>query len=137
MWSTQSKCVILVDTSVWINHWRNIETRSVLILRQPELIDHIVVGDLILFEALQGARDDDHAQKLDEALSQFPSVAIVKTELVRAAAANYRHLRGLGTTPRRNADLLIATYCIETNTQLLHDDRDFTILAQHLPLLIY
>jgi hypothetical protein len=27
----------------------------------------------------------------------------------------------LGITPRRNADLLIATYCIETGTHLLHD----------------
>jgi predicted nucleic acid-binding protein len=126
--------VILVDTSVWINHWRNIETASVKMLRFGGIEDRIVVGDIILFEALQGARDAGHAQKLDEALSSFPLIAVLSANLARAAASNFRHLRGMGITPRRNADLLIATYCIETGTHLLHDDRDFTILAEHLPL---
>lgn len=129
--------MILVDTSVWINHWRNIETTSVKTLRDGGIEDRILVADIILFEALQGARDVGHAQKLDTALSAFPSVSVSSADLARAAAANFRHLRGLGITPRRNADLLIATYCIETGTQLLHDDRDFTILADHLPLLVF
>jgi predicted nucleic acid-binding protein len=129
--------VILVDTSVWINHWRGIETQSVQALRYDGLDDRIVVGDLVLFEALQGARDQVHAQKLDAALSCFPIVELIGPVLARAGAANYRQLRGLGITPRRNADLIIATYCIETGTHLLHDDRDFTIIAAHLPLLIY
>jgi predicted nucleic acid-binding protein len=128
--------MIIVDTSVWINHWRNVETASVSTLRHGGIEDQILVGDLILFEALQGARDDAHAQKLDAALSCFPFVELIGADLARIAATHYRHLRGLGVTPRRNADLIIATYCIETGTKLLHDDRDFAILAQHLPLQI-
>jgi predicted nucleic acid-binding protein len=129
--------MILVDTSVWINHWRDIQTPSVATLRHGDIHDRIIVGDLVLFEALQGARDHSHAQKLDAALSSFPLVAILDANIARAAATNFRGLSSVGVTPRRNADLLIATYCIETGTQLLHDDRDFTILAQHLPLLVY
>jgi predicted nucleic acid-binding protein len=129
--------MILVDTSVWINHWRNVETMSVKVLRHGAIEDRIIVGDLVLFEGLQGARDTVHAQKLDAALSCFPIVSILNSNLARAAAANYRRFGGLGITPRRNADLLIATYCIETGTHLLHDDRDFTIVAAHLPLLVY
>jgi predicted nucleic acid-binding protein len=129
--------MILVDTSVWINHWRDIQTASVKTLRHGDIQDRIIVGDLVLFEALQGARDRDHAQNLDAALSSFPMVAILGAVIARAAATNYRHLRSLGITPRRNADLLIATYCIETGTQLLHDDKDYMILAEHLPLLIF
>jgi predicted nucleic acid-binding protein len=128
--------VILVDTSVWINHWRNIETSSVKRLRSGGIEDRIVTADLVLFEALQGARDGAHAQQLDTALSAFPFVAVLQADLASAAAANYRHLRSIGVTPRRNADLLIATYCIETGTQLLHDDRNFTVLAEHLDLLV-
>jgi predicted nucleic acid-binding protein len=102
----------LVDTSVWINHWRNTDTASVKMLRDGGIEDRIVVADIILFEALQGARDVGHAQKLDAALSAFPLVCVLSADLARAAAANFRHLRGLGITPRRNADLLIATFRI-------------------------
>lgn len=105
-------------------------------LRHGGIEDRIVVADIVLFEALQGARDVGHAQKLDAALSAFPLVSVLSADLARAAAANFRHLRALGITPRRNADLLIATYCIETGTHLLHDDRDFTILAEHLSLVV-
>jgi hypothetical protein len=55
----------------------------------------IVVADTILFEALQGARDVGHAQKLDTALSAFPLVCVLGADLPRTAAANFRHLRGL------------------------------------------
>jgi predicted nucleic acid-binding protein len=129
--------MLLVDTSVWINHWRNVETPAVLTLRQGDILDRVVVGDLILFEALQGARDEAHAKKLDDLLSHFPLVRLMDAALARAAAGNYRLLRGQGITPRRNSDLIIATYCIETNTNLLHVDRDFTLLAVHLPLKLY
>lgn len=126
--------MILVDTSVWINHWRDVETKAVMTLRHEGIEDRVVIGDLVLFEALQGARDDAHARKLDAALSCFPLVDLLGPEMARAAAANYRRLRSIGITPRRNADLLIATYCIETKTLLLHDDIDFTAIARHLPL---
>jgi len=37
-------------------------------------------------------------------------------------------------TIRKTADLIIATYCIERGHTLLHDDRDFDPIEEHLGL---
>ena len=44
-------------------------------------------------------------------------------------------LRRSGVTPRITMDMLIALTAIEYNLQLLHEDRDFDIMANHLPTL--
>jgi predicted nucleic acid-binding protein len=40
----------------------------------------------------------------------------------------------LGVTVRKTIDTLIATRCIESGYDLLHNDRDFDPFAQHLGL---
>jgi predicted nucleic acid-binding protein len=50
------------------------------------------------------------------------------------AASNYRALRTIGITIRKTIDLLIGTFCIENRYPLLHNDRDFRPMAQHLGL---
>ena len=50
------------------------------------------------------------------------------------AADNYRRLRELGITLRATADLVIGTYCIEHGHTLLHSDRDFDAMRDHLGL---
>jgi predicted nucleic acid-binding protein len=52
------------------------------------------------------------------------------------AADNYRALRRIGVTVRGTIDCLIATYCIENQLPLLHNDRDFDPFEQHLGLLV-
>jgi len=56
--------------------------------------------------------------------------------LVLGFRANYRHLRGLGITIRKLPDLIIGTYCIEHGHTLLHDDRDFEPMREHLGLMV-
>jgi predicted nucleic acid-binding protein len=51
-------------------------------------------------------------------------------------ARHYRRLRVLGVTPRKMTDLIIATFCIVRGYRLLHQDRDFEPMAQHLGLQI-
>ena len=41
------------------------------------------------------------------------------------AAEHYRILRGHGVTVRSPVDVLLASYCIEHDHALLHNDRDF------------
>ena len=50
------------------------------------------------------------------------------------SARNYRLLRKRGITIRRTIDCLIATFCINHNLPLLHDDQDFRPFEQHLGL---
>lgn len=128
--------MILADSSVWIAHLRGQESPSVArldaLIESPDLL----IGDLVLLELLQGARDDRHASAIDLRMRRFPLVQVFDPEIALAGARNYRKLRGLGVSVRKTADLIIATFCIERGHALLHEDRHFDLMAQHLPLAI-
>ncbi len=55
-------------------------------------------------------------------------------DLALRAADHYRALRRLGITLRKTIDLLIGTYCIAQDCDLLHNDRDFDPMSEHLGL---
>lgn len=129
--------MIVVDSSVWIAHFRNMSTSSVQKLRTQEIVGDILVGDLILLELLQGARDDRHATRIDTAMRRFPIAAMLGDELAVVAARHYRTLRSKGVTVRKTADLIIATFCIAQEHDLLHDDRDFDPFEKHFGLRCY
>ncbi len=116
--------MIVVDSSVWIAHLRNQPIAAVGKLRQPEVADEILVGDIVLAEILQGARDEAHAARLEASLRQFPIVEMVG-HLAVQAAHHYRQLRGGGFTMNKIADLFIGTYCIAHGHTLLHCDTNF------------
>ncbi len=94
-----------------------------------------MIGDLILMEVLMGARDEAQAERISNHLHEFPAVALVGGDVAEAAARNWRHLRGLGVTIRRDIDMLIGTFCILHGHALLHDDCDFRPMERHLGLL--
>jgi predicted nucleic acid-binding protein len=50
------------------------------------------------------------------------------------AGANYRKVRGLGVTVRKKVDVLIGVCCLERRYELLHADRDFDAMENHLGL---
>lgn len=52
------------------------------------------------------------------------------------AARNDRFLRGRGITIRKRIDMIIGTFCLASGHVLLHDDRDFDPMAEHLGLRI-
>jgi predicted nucleic acid-binding protein len=54
-----------------------------------------------------------------------------------AAAGNYRLLRKAGITVRKTIDMLIGSYCLLHQLPLLHADRDFDALAEHLGLVVW
>jgi predicted nucleic acid-binding protein len=126
--------LIVVDSSVWIARLRGHRTPQVHLLTETLDPLEIVVGDVVLMEVLQGARSEAHAAALLRELRQFRPVEMMSVAVAVAAARNYRQLRGLGITTPRSNDLIIATYCILNNYELLHQDRDFGPYAQHLGL---
>jgi predicted nucleic acid-binding protein len=124
--------MIVVDSSVWIAHLRGVRTEPVRKLSSIERPDEILVGDLILLEVLQGARDEAHAARIERDLRQFPIEPMLDERLAVRAAANYRELRRRGSTVRKTVDVIIGTFCLERGHALLHDDRDFDPFAMHL-----
>jgi predicted nucleic acid-binding protein len=128
--------VIVVDSSVWIANLRGLDTVAVGKLRvlvETE-DDQLLVGDLIMLEVLQGARDTAHAGRIERGLRRFPTAAMLDEKIAVQAADNYRRLRDRGLTVRKTIDMIIGTFCMEGNHRLLHDDRDFDPMARFLGL---
>jgi predicted nucleic acid-binding protein len=127
--------VILVDSSVWIAHLRGERTPATVRLERAAGREPLLIGDLILLEVLQGARNEAHAARIERGLRQYDVVPLLGPDLAARAARNYRRLRALGITIRKTADIVIATFCIEHRHALLHDDRDFAPMEKHLGLM--
>ena len=126
--------MILVDSSVWIDYFKGTVTT------QTEMLDELLgqqplaIGDLILTEVLQGfdnERDFNDARKM---LTSLMVVELGGREIAIQAAKNFRALRRLGVTVRKTIDTVIATRCIESGYELLHNDRDFDPFAKYLGL---
>ena len=126
--------MIAVDSSTWIAHFRNAELESVRVLRSLFGETELLVGDIVLLEVLQGARDEAHAVRISRELNEFSIARMLDEEIAVQAAHNYRALRGKGITIRKTIDLIIGTFCIERGHTLLHNDRDFESMRTHLGL---
>ena len=126
--------MILVDSSVWIDYFRGTITRQTEILDRLLGQQPLAIGDLILTEVLQGF---DNERDFNDARRMLTSLMVVELggqEIAIQAAKNFRALRRLGVTVRKTISMVIATRCIESGYDLLHNDRDFDPFAQHLGL---
>jgi predicted nucleic acid-binding protein len=128
--------VIVVDSSVWIAQLRGQQTEARAKLQAIVSNDdgRILVGDVILLEVLQGARDEAAAARIEQNLRAYQIATMCDTTLAIQCARNYRLLRQRGVTVRKTIDMIIGTFCIEGNRDLLHDDRDFEPMATFLGL---
>jgi predicted nucleic acid-binding protein len=125
--------MILVDTSVWIDVLRD-RTGNVVRVFKSRIGDEVIVfSRFIQLELLQGAKDEHEWRRLDEYLSaQYYLEASEKTW--RNAARIYFELRRSGTTVRSPIDCCIACIAMESQAMILHQDRDFELIANITPL---
>ena len=126
--------MILVDSSVWVDYFKGAITPQSDTLDGLLASEPLAIGDLILAEVLQGfaaERDFEQARKL---LTSLTVITLGGQEIAIQAARNFRVLRALGITVRKTIDSVIATRCIESEYDLLHNDRDFDPFVKHLGL---
>ena len=126
--------MILVDSSVWIDHFRGTDTPQVAQLDRLLGTEPVAIGDLMLAEVLQGFGS---ARGFNQALHLLRALTVVDIGGQAIAVQAARHLRtlpGLGVTVRKTIGTLIATRCIADDLVLLHSGRDFDPFAQHLGL---
>ena len=126
--------MILVDSSVWIDYFKGTITAQTEIL--DKLLGHepLAIGDLILTEVLQGFAEEHDFNEARKMLTSLMVVELGGREIAIQAAKNFRALRVLGVTVRGTIDTLIATRCIKSGYDLLHNDRDFDPFTKHLGL---
>ena len=126
--------MILVDSSVWIDYFKGTITTQTEILDRLLGQQPLAIGDLILTEVLQGFDDERDFNDARRMLTSLIVVELGGEEIAIQAAKNFRALRRLGVSIRKTIDTLIATRCIESGYDLLHDDRDFDPFARYLGL---
>ncbi len=125
---------MLADSSVWIDLFRERKTPEVPLLAAAMDKREVLVGDLVLCEVLRGCQTQKEFDRCRDVMLGYSLVYLCDTDLAIRAAANYRSLRSQGITVNSTIDALIATWCIEHDTWLLHSDRDFDRFEEHLGL---
>jgi hypothetical protein len=127
--------VILVDTSAWIELLRATGHPAHLTLRHHlERRSPIATTEPVIMELLAGARGRREHESLKAKLIVLPRLTVRGLTDFESAAALYRACRGKGATVRRLIDCLIAAVAIRDNASVLHNDRDFEVLARHTRL---
>lgn len=126
--------MILVDSSVWIDFLNRNDTEQTDFLERAIGKQKIAIGDLIFMEVLQGFKKEKDFKEVKNFLQEFPIFVLVGKDKALQSALNYRTLRANGVTVRKTIDVLIGTFCIEKGIFLLHSDRDFDPMIEHLGL---
>ena len=120
--------MILIDTSAWVEFLRATGSPADLAV-QHELAGDIATCDVVRMELLAGGRDDEHLATLRRLLARA-TLLPTKPQHYDEAALLYRRTRSAGLTVRGLTDCLIAAVALDHDAVVLHDDRDFTALAQ-------
>jgi predicted nucleic acid-binding protein len=126
--------MIVVDSSVWVDYFNG------RVMPETGFLDELLgrrallTGDLIVAEVLQGFRTDGDFQQALSLLETLKIADMLGREVAILSARNYRLLRSKGVTVRGTIDVVIATFCILNDHQLLHSDRDFDQMVPHLGL---
>ncbi len=126
--------MILVDSGVWIDYFNGAKTPQTDKLDTLLGMESLVIGDLILTEVLQGFGNESDFAQAKSLLTSLVIVELGGLKIAVQAAQNFRLLRKRGITVRKTIDIIIATFCIESGLQLLHQDRDFDGCAKYLGL---
>ncbi|MEF2070970.1 type II toxin-antitoxin system VapC family toxin [Consotaella aegiceratis] len=129
--------MILADTSAWIEFFARSRTPVAGALEAALRREVIVVGDLVAVELLQGIRNDRHRAEIGEVIGRCRQETLCGPTLAPIAAENYRSLRRRGVIVRGTIDVIIATWCIENDAQIIHNDRDLRAMEDALGLRVY
>jgi predicted nucleic acid-binding protein len=129
--------MITVDSSVWIDYLKGTntsQTKQLDTMLGDSSLD-VVMLDVVLMEVLRGIRSDHEYKNTKEALTALPVQPVGGEKIAIGAAQIYRKLRRDGQTVRSSIDLLVAAWCLHNDADLLHNDRDFSVISNAFPLL--
>ena len=126
--------MIIVDSSVWIDYFNLKSTPQTDILQDLLGSQMLGIGDIILTEVLQGFKSDRDFRLAQTRMAAFHAFEMLGVDNAIRSARNYRRLRKRGITIRKTTDVIIATFCIRSNHELLYADADFEPFVEHLGL---
>ena len=126
----------LIDTSVWIDFLAGRDNPQVEAVETlVEGREDICICGVVLTEVLQGIRDDKEYEATKAVLSELVFLPMTP-EAFYMAAHIYRTCRSKGITIRNSTDCMIAAACLQHEASLLHNDKDFDLIASQFDLQI-
>jgi len=129
---------VLVDTSVWSEALRRTKKVESDVVREFRglILEHRadIIGP-IRQEVLSGLREDAQFKKLEKHLAAFPDIPL-KTDDYTTAAEFFNICRAKGIRGS-NTDFLICAVAVRTKFSVYTTDKDFTLFAEHLPIVLH
>ena len=124
--------MILVDTSIWIDYFKGVESSLPLM----NLIDSnsMCTNDLILAELLPSlkVRKETELVRLLESVERY-SIRIDWKEIISMQVYNLKN----GINKVGIPDLIIAQNAIQNDLKLYAKDKHFSLMKKHISLKIY
>jgi predicted nucleic acid-binding protein len=121
--------MILVDTSVWIEFFRNANSWEAARLENALTTDEdVAICGPILMELRQGIASAKAVREVERRLAPLVYLPTQRATYCHAADL-YRKARAKGQTVRNSVDCLIAACALENRVRLLQRDRDFVTIA--------
>jgi len=127
-----------VDTSVWseaLRRAKKIESDVVREFRSLILEHRVDIVGPIRQEVLSGLREDAQFEKLEKHLAAFPDLPLASEDYVMAARFfNICRAKGVQGS---NTDFLICALAVRRQLAICTTDKDFSLFAKHLPIVLH
>lgn len=127
--------MVIVDSSVWIDILRKRETPETIAFERLAVEEEIGLGDLILYEVLQGVKPADGVEKVKPYMLSFDVFTMGGRDLALEAIHNAQAMRA-GGIQVATVDCLIATFCIVSGSRLLSSEHHFQPFVDALGLVL-
>lgn len=124
----------MIDSSAWIDFLRGAKGGQRERVRQLISSSDDVTTDPVILEVVGGGRSSAEVETLVGLLGHAEYVAQVPHADVFEAVELYQTCRAAGETIRALNDCLIAAIALRADLPVLHNDRDFDVLARHTGL---
>lgn len=113
---------ILIDTSVWIEYFKNNDEFVNLIENAFESMSVCITGPVIC-ELLQGVKSTKEYQMLSSCIDAIPFIDVNKNDWVKAGEISHSLKKQGITIPM--ADIIIGAVCLNNGFKILTQDKHF------------
>ena len=128
--------MVIVDSCVWIDLLRKREPPETLAFERLAAAEEVGLGDLILYEVLQGVTPANRIEKVKSHILTFHVFTMGGRDLALEAVHNAHTMRAHGIQVA-TVDCLIATFCMVSGSRLLSSDHHFQPFADTLGLRVF
>ncbi|WP_375474602.1 PIN domain nuclease [uncultured Jatrophihabitans sp.] len=122
--------ITLIDSSAWIDYFRDADSQGRSSVRRVLADDEAATTDAVRLEVLAGTYRGPTLRELTSFLDGCHDLGQLARVDVESAVQIYHRCRRAGETVRSLNDCLIAAVALRHEVPVLHNDRDFDVIAE-------